>query len=147
MENQSSYDRITKKFADFFVDFKKVMSSTAYNDPTMCFVVDFYDPSAIFYNKHINIFGDDLPNVSAIDPDKIFKVDEQFKEFIKKRVQIKIKIKINLNLIKTFNLQALIQALDLDIVNILIANITTIIKRVIKLKTAISIYIIWKIKI
>ena len=84
MENQSSYDRITKKFADFFVDFKKVMSSTAYNDPTMCFVVDFYDPSAIFYNKHINIFGDDLPNVSAIDPDKIFKVNEQFKEFIKK---------------------------------------------------------------
>src|SRR2546421_723912 len=58
------------------------MSSTAYNDPTMCFVVDFYDPSAIFYNKHINIFGDDLPNVSAIDPDKIFKVDEQFKDFI-----------------------------------------------------------------
>ena len=60
------------------------MSSTAYNDLTMCFVVDFYDPSAIFYNKHINIFGDDLPNVSAIDPDKIFKVNEQFKEFIKK---------------------------------------------------------------
>ena len=60
------------------------MSSTAYNDLTMCFVVNFYDPSAIFYNKHINIFGDDLPNVSAIDPDKIFKVDEQFKEFIKK---------------------------------------------------------------
>ena len=64
------------------------------------------------------------------------------KTLSKKRAQTKIRIRTSLNLIKTFNLQALAQTLDLDVANILITNITTVIKKVIKLKTIISIYII-----
>ena len=56
----------------------------------------------------------------------------------KRRAQTKIRTRTSLNLRKTLNSLALAQASDLDVANILMATITTITKRVIKLKIATS---------
>ena len=79
-----NFDALRLKFYNFFIEFKTKIRSTAYDDPMFCFVIDFYDPRANYYDKLIEIFGDDLSFLSSIEDRYRFKGDDNFRAFIEK---------------------------------------------------------------
>ncbi|PKK67549.1 hypothetical protein RhiirC2_783373, partial [Rhizophagus irregularis] len=98
-------DPLKLKIYNYFVEFKSKIPLTAYDDPMFSFVVDFYDSRAYYYDKQIEIFGDDLILLSSIESNHRFKVDDIFLNFVDKCLKetfVNIPENLEVNLKKSY---------------------------------------------